>query len=372
MTTTDLTSTKGILAYLQQRQRAMGLPRDFYASETIYQLELACLWYQTWIFAGHTAELRVSDATLELQIGDYQVTIAQDKQGDLVAFAEEKTSGQTRQIACRTLTGYVFVNLAQTPSDFDAVIEEIHPYMQPHHVNGLKVAYESTFVEYGNWKLVFENNRECYHCLSNHPELTITYPELPTITGKSIEAGVPGMVHSHWDLCEEKGFPSRFHISSDGAYRVSRMPLLNDFTSFTMDGYDAVDKRLNEEFVDQRLGSLLLFHYPNTWNHLVADHILSFRVLPIGPQASLVTTKWLVHEDAVEGVDYQIDRLTHVWQQTNAQDKHLVEQNQLGINSPLYQPGPYSKKYEDGVIQFVEWYSQSMQQKLISEMQAGS
>jgi Rieske 2Fe-2S family protein len=79
-----------------------------------------------------------------------------------------------------------------------------------------------------------------------------------------------------------------------------------------------------------------------------------------------VTTTWLVHKDAVEGVDYELDRLTEVWLATNDEDRRVVEQNQLGINSPAYEPGPYSVLQESGVIQFVDWYSQALQHRLLS------
>src|SRR3546814_5558471 len=77
---------------------------------------------------------------------------------------------------------------------------------------------------------------------------------------------------------------------------------------------------------------MLLFHYPSTWNHLLRDHATSFQVTPLSPQETQVTTKWLVHKDAVEGVDYDLKTLTEVWNATNDQDRRLVEQNQLGIN----------------------------------------
>ena len=103
-------------------------------------------------------------------------------------------------------------------------------------------------------------------------------------------------------------------------------------------------------------GSLLNFHYPNTWNHFLADHAIVFRVLPISPTESEVTTKWLVHKDAVAGVDYDVENLTRVWMATNDEDRQVVEENQRGINSPAFVPGPYSTIQEDGVIQFVDWY----------------
>ncbi len=78
----------------------------------------------------------------------------------------------------------------------------------------------------------------------------------------------------------------------------------------------------------------------------------------------MVTTQWLVHKDAVEGVDYDLKRLTEVWTMTNDEDRHVVEQNQLGINSPAYEPGPYSDLQESGVIQFVDWYADTMTRRL--------
>ena len=76
--------------------------------------------------------------------------------------------------------------------------------------------------------------------------------------------------------------------------------------------------------MESHIGTLLLFHYPTTWNHVLADHAITFRVLPLGPELTQVTTKWLVNKDAVEGVDYRLDELTHVWTETNDQDRRIV------------------------------------------------
>jgi Rieske 2Fe-2S family protein len=99
-----------------------------------------------------------------------------------------------------------------------------------------------------------------------------------------------------------------------------------------------------------------MYHYPNTWNHFLADHAITFRVLPVSPTETEVTTTWLVHRGAVEGVDYDLTTLTEVWIATNDEDRQVVEENQKGILSPAYEPGPYSTIQEEGVIQFVDWY----------------
>ena len=72
----------------------------------------------------------------------------------------------------------------------------------------------------------------------------------------------------------------------------------------------------------------------------------------------------ILFKDAVEGRDYDLKRLTEVWEATNDEDRRVVEENQAGINSPAYEPGPYSQKQESGVIQFVDWYVSFMTRAL--------
>ncbi len=85
----------------------------------------------------------------------------------------------------------------------------LEPYLTPHNLKDTKVAFESTIIEKGNWKLVWENNRECYHCAANHPELCRTYPEAPTATGVQGAKDDP-VIAAHWDHCEASGLPSEF------------------------------------------------------------------------------------------------------------------------------------------------------------------
>ena len=153
------------------------------------------------------------------------------------------------------------------------------------------------------------------------------------------------------------GLPSTFLLSGDGQLRAARMPLLGDAVSYTFSGQPAVNKPLSDAIPSQiRIGALLVFHYPSTWNHFLTDHAVSFRVLPLGPAQTQLTTKWLVHRDAVEGVDFEVEALTRVWLATNEQDRRIVHENQIGMNAPTYEPGPFSVAQEEGVNQFLDWY----------------
>ena len=126
-----------------------------------------------------------------------------------------------------------------------------------------------------------------------------------------------------------------------------------------MDGKAAVAKP-NSTLPFKDAGALLKFNYPSTWNHFLADHAILFRVTPISATETEVCTKWLVHKDAQEGRDYDLTRLTEVWLATNDEDRVVVENNQQGILSPGYEPGPYSAVQEGGVIQFIDWYAETL------------
>ncbi|MDX0433645.1 aromatic ring-hydroxylating oxygenase subunit alpha [Sinorhizobium medicae] len=397
-----------MLRKLKTRREGYSLDRAFYVDPGYYRQDLEQIWYRDWLFIGHDCEIPRPGNYFTVQVGEYPVVLVRDRQGAIRAlhnscrhrgsrvctqhrgssaklvcpyhqwtyeldgrllFARQMPEGfdpaehSLKAIHCETVGGYIFISLADEPVDFRQFRETVAAYLAPHRLGETKVAFESTIVEKGNWKLVWENNRECYHCAANHPELCRTYPEAPTVTGVQGAMDAPE-IGAHWRKCENAGLPSAFRIAPTGQFRMTRMPLINGAESYTMSGQSAVLKPLSPQVNASGIGTLLLFHYPTTWNHILGDHAITFRVLPLGPELTEVTTKWLVNKEAVEGVDYTIEDLTHVWTETNDQDRQIVEENAFGIRSPAYEPGPYSAEHEGGVMQFVEWYSSFMLDRL--------
>ncbi len=385
---------------IAQHKPGHGLPQAFYTSAEVFAEDMETIFYRDWLYAIPACALEKAGSYQRLRIGAYDVVVVRDNQGNIRAFHNSCrhrgsvicTSSQGRvakltcpyhqwtygldgklvwardmgadfdpsqhslkPVHCRVVSGLVYICLAADAPDFEAFASTVTPYLGVHDLSDAKVAFQSTIIENGNWKLVWENNRECYHCAGNHPDLCRTYPEDPSITGVSPDGTFPEKVENHFNRLEGAGAPSRFQIAPDGQFRIARMPLLDGAESYTLDGKIAVQKRLGRvPFLDA--GTLLLFHYPTTWNHFLTDHSITFRVTPISPMETEVQTTWLVHKDAVEGVDYDLKNLTTVWEHTNDEDRRVVEHNQQGICSPAYEPGPYSTLHEDGVIQFVNWY----------------
>jgi Rieske 2Fe-2S family protein len=280
----------------------------------------------------------------------------------------DKSQHALKPVHCASAGGYVWICLAAVAPDFEPIRRHMEPYLQPHKLHQTKVAFASTIIEQANWKLVWENNRECYHCAANHPELIRTFPEDPTATDGEDAASNPKTA-ARWAHWESLGLPSKFQISPNNQYRTVRTPLLEGAVSFTMSGNAAVRRPLADSVAEPDLGTLLMFHFPTTWNHVLADHAISFRVLPVSPTQTQLTTKWLVHCDAVEGVDYDLGELTKVWLATNAADTRNCQENQIGVNSPAYDPAPYSPVHEAGVTQFVHWYCTHLEGRLTEDAQ---
>jgi phenylpropionate dioxygenase-like ring-hydroxylating dioxygenase large terminal subunit len=105
-------------------------------------------------------------------------------------------------VHCRDVHGLVYICLADDAPAFDAFAKEAMRYLAPHDLANSKVAFESTIVEQGNWKLVWENNRECYHCAGNHPSLTRTFPEDPRLSGGIGGEGLSDVLDRHVARCE--------------------------------------------------------------------------------------------------------------------------------------------------------------------------
>jgi glycine betaine catabolism A len=390
-----------VLRRLRARTPGTGLGRDFYTDPKLYELDLSNIFYREWLFAAHTCELPDPGSYLTLQVGAYPIILVRAADGVVRAFVNacrhrgsrlcaesrgkaaklvcpyhqwtynldgrlfaarqmgpgfDRAQFGLKSVHCETVAGYIFVCLADSPPQFAPARAQMESYLAPHRLTEAKVAFESTIVEEGNWKLVWENNRECYHCAVNHPELGRVYPDTPTVTSVSGAASDP-QVAAHWQQCAAAGLPGTFDLSADGQIRTARMPLLGTAVSYTESGAAAVRRPLSTAIpAAANIGALLLFHYPSTWNHVLTDHAISFRVVPLGPTRTQLTTKWLVHRDAVAGVDYDLVDLTRVWLATNEQDRRIVQENQCGVSAPGYEPGPFAHPHEGGVTQFIDWY----------------
>ncbi|WP_163557058.1 aromatic ring-hydroxylating dioxygenase subunit alpha [Halomonas sp. NO4] len=393
---------------LRRRRPNFSLPQPFYNDARFFALDMQEIFEKEWLFAGMTCEIPAKGNFMTLEVGDNPVILVRGSDGAVHGFHNVcrhrgsrlcvKEKGKVAKLVCpyhqwtyeldgrllfagsdmgehfdlaayglkpihvKSAGGYLFISLADEPPAIDDFLVTLEHYLEPYDMANVKVAVESSIVEQANWKLVIENNRECYHCNGAHPELLNSLQEFDDTDDPRATPTYKALVarkQADWDTQQVPWQLKRFGKRN----RLTRTPLLDGTVSMTMDGKPAC-QMLMGRLESPDMGSLRILHLPNSWNHFMGDHAVVFRVMPLGPQQTLVTTKWLVHKEAVEGVDYHPEQMRHVWDATNDQDRRLAEENQRGINSKAYEPGPYSATYEFGVIDFIDWYSERLQENL--------
>lgn len=412
-----ITPPLGIAELVEQRVRGRSLPAPFYTSTDVHELDVSAIFAKQWVFVATEAELPEPGDFVTVDVGTYSVIIVRDDDEDLRALHNvcrhrgarilndscgsvgnlvcgyhkwvyaadgtllhaaaqppefDKTCFGLKPVHVRSVAGLIFICLAaERPADFDEVAAHVEPYLTPHQLTRTKVAAQVDLVEDGNWKLVMENNRECYHC-DGHPELSCalfpTYGYTADEMPASLQPAHNRYLLAEADLqrnCEDQALPYARIEELDTrptGFRIQREPLDGAGESFSADG-SAVSSKPLGDLTTARLGRLSMHFQPNAWFHFLSDHAVTFSVLPLGPAKTLLRTTWLVHEDAVEGQDYDLEALTGVWRQTNAQDGTFVARAQLGVSSPAYEPGPYTRS-EYQVDAFCNWYITRLREEI--------
>ncbi|MFI0860308.1 aromatic ring-hydroxylating dioxygenase subunit alpha [Streptomyces smyrnaeus] len=400
-------------------RRVVGrsLEGPFYTDRDFFDLDIAAIFARQWIFVAVEAELPEPGDYATVEVGPYSVIVLRDDEEELRAFHNvcrhrgarilEAGNGSVGNLVCgyhkwtygtdgalrhapsqppgfdrgcfglkavhvRSVGGLVFVCLAEEPpADFAEVAARVEPYLLPHQLRRAKVAARTDLVEEGNWKLVMENNRECYHC-DGHPELLRSFFPTYGYTEENLPARLRP-AHERYlradaemrETYERLGLPYALIEELDGrttGFRIQRDALDLAGESFTPDG-TAACRRLLGELPTPRLGHLALHLQPNSWFHVLGDHAITFSVLPLAPDRTLLRTTWLVHPEAEEGVDYDLETLLKVWTATNEQDARLVARAQQGVRSPAYEPGPYAET-EYQVEAFCAWYIDRLREEL--------
>lgn len=391
------------------------LPQRFYTHPDIFALDMDVFFHKSWMLGGFEADIPDEGDVHSIEIGSASILLVRDDDGQVRAFhnvcrhrgarlVEGSARGISRLVCpyhqwsydlegnlvhaahmgqdfdkgchglkdvhARAVGGMIFVCLAEEPpADFDDVADELEERLRPFDLGNAKIAMDCSIMEQGNWKLSIDNNRECYHCEGSHPELTHTFVGLDV--GFDPADITPGELANYERHCEtaarqiaaweSQGFrsgPVEWYTGHETMLRTQRLVIAGPGESHTMNGKAAVGK-LFGGLTDPRLGDLHI-HVMNGWHHVFADHAVFSLIIPVSPTQTLLRTVWLVHPDAREGIDYDLERLTEVWSATNAQDAELVEVAQKGVASPAYEPGPLSAFTEKTVKMNLDWYAERL------------
>ena len=388
------------LAALIARQRAgWTLERAFYLDDEVAAAELDAIWYRRWLFVASGCELAERGAFVTSQIGREPIVIVRGHDDQVRAFANVcrhrgsrvcmAESGRVHRLVCpyhawtydldgrlvsdvsahgidaaslglkplatAEIGGLIFVSLAEQPPDIAPMRAALGPQLAPQGLGGARVAKHIEYRVAANWKLVFENNRECLHCPVAHREYIRANYDIH-LDDPRRAAEIAARIESEGRRWSAMGLDPPTLVSDMTAswYRVNRTPLVPGFVTESLDGKPVAPPM--GDYREHDVGTLRVTLFPNFWMHGSGDHAVTTRLIPDGPGATRVRVDWLVRADAVEGRDYALDRLLPFWKLTSEQDWKICENVQKGIASRSYVPGPLSRVKEGNVARFVDWY----------------
>lgn len=396
---------------IHERKPGYTLPAELYTSQDAFEVDLEIFFRRHWIVAGVEADVPEPGDIKTLEIGKTSIIIARDDDGRLQAFhnvcrhrgarliTEHKTSvgrlvcpyhqwsydldgslvyasqmnneidrscRSLRPVHIRSIAGLLMICIDENaPADIDDFEKLATPRLLPFGLAEAKIAHEEVLIEEGNWKLSVDNNRECYHCEGSHPELCRTLNGLDigfdpgALTEEQLEEWNKHSAEvvqetARW---EAAGFPSSLIEEITGRttmLRTQRFVIAESGESHTMDS-KAASKRLMGEMPEFRMGDTHM-HTHNSWHHFFADHAVVSYIIPLSPSRTELRSLWLVHKDAKEGFDYDLNNLITVWKATNQQDADLVKLAQQGVETTGYVPGPLSRHVERLVDLNLNWY----------------
>jgi len=190
-----------------------------------------------------------------------------------------------------------------------------------------------------NWKLMFENYSECYHCPGVHPQLQKVSPYDSAendLTEGPFLGGFMRIVKGR--SLTMSGNACALGIADSGRAR-DRAPAHNRNPSQKIE-YDYDHDHEHD-------GKNRVFYYsifPNMLLSLHPDYVMVHQLWPQSPEQTLIVCDWLFHPEAFGRKDFRPDDAIEFWDMTNKQDWHVCELSQQGISSRAYEPGPYSAR----------------------------
>jgi glycine betaine catabolism A len=340
---------------------AKSLSQPYFVSSEIFAQEQTKIFPRQWVLVGHQSQIAQAGHYFTLEVAGESLVVVRDKRGDIHGFYNvcrhrgsrliENRNGQlSAAIQCpyhawtyaldgRLIgaphmdevpgfdkadyslhgvnlglwEGFIFVNLAKAPGPLEEWFAPLAGKFSEWHLPALRSAKRIEYDVRANWKLIFENYSECYHCAGVHPELSKISPS---------------------DSAENDLTEGPF---LGGFMRIARNK------SLTMSGNAcalAVGNFGEEDF--RRVFYYSIF--PNMLLSLHPDYVMVHQLWPLSAERTLIFCDWFFHPEAFKQGDFDPDDAIEFWDMVNRQDWHVCELSQRGIASRAYKPGPYSAR----------------------------
>jgi Rieske 2Fe-2S family protein len=207
--------------------------------------------------------------------------------------------------------GFVFINLDPAPVPFEQAFASILSSFAAWQIPRLVVARRVEYVVAANWKLLFQNYSECYHCPTIHPALNQLTPYLGA---------------------------DNDHVS--GEILGGPMQIQEPEGSMTESGHLCAPALVSGA---ERLRVYYYTLFPNMFLSLHPDYVLVHRLDPLAIDRTRVICEWLFDPTYREQEGANPDEAVAFWDRVNREDWQVCELAQQGVRSRGYVPGMYSE-----------------------------
>lgn len=339
---------------------AQTLPQRYFVSPEVFAEEQARIFVQHWVCVGHQSQLVRAGDFFVSEVSGESLVIVRDKSDQVRGYFNvcrhrgtrlcEGATGHAAAIQCpyhawtygldgrligaphmETVSGFdkadyslhavnlglwegfIFVSLAENPTPLPEIFAPLEGKFSHWNLTNLRSARRITYDVRANWKLIFQNYSECYHCPGVHPAL----------------AKVSPYDSAENDLVEGP-FLGGFMDIAQGA-------------SLTMSG-KACARPVGEIRGEDQSRVFYYSIFPNLLLSIHPDYVMVHQIWPQSPGRTLIECDWFFHPDAAGDSNFNPQDAIEFWDMTNKQDWHVCELSQQGIASRAYRPGPYSPR----------------------------
>jgi Rieske 2Fe-2S family protein len=217
-----------------------------------------------------------------------------------------------------TWQGFVFLNLDPGAVPLAEQLGDLVDHLSRFDFASLRSAKRAEYDVASNWKFIAENYSECYHCPGLHPHLNHLTP---------YDVGV--------------------EYDPDGAWQGGWMELIDGAETMALDGGQGSrrGRPLMQGMTpedERRIDYYIV--WPSTFLSIHPDYLLVHRLIPQGPDRTLVTCDWLFEPSTMALPDFDPSDAVAFWDLTNTQDWHVCELQQRGTRSSTWVAGRYSNQ----------------------------
>lgn len=391
------------LQLIDSQPEGFSLQQVFYQDAGIYRREIDRLFMTSWLYAGHLSQIPETGDYFLYELDNESVIIVRSGENNVKALLNlcrhrgsricmeasgnrnllvcpyhgwtyqldgtlrganyappdfNRSEYSLKQVKLEVLHGMIFINFAGKPASFKPVRRDLNDCLLPYKLEQAKVAHRQSYSIQANWKLAVENYCECYHCIPAHPEYaeghgrSLPDEEVTSLLEQVMDRAKQVGLTGH---CVDKSWLDSGVVGTDRGF--DRYPLFKGFVTGSRDGKPVAPllgdiRGYDGGATDIQIG-------PFTFFLAYCDHVVVYHFRPLSVTESACDITWLVNDRAEEGKDYDRDALTWLWDITTIADKRIIENNQKGINSAFYRPGPYTGM-ESFTRSFIDWYLQAM------------